>query len=203
MRFRYCLLLLFIPFLVQSQEGNPNPFELDVNYFYGTIARHTNDISHLITGHPQGLILSYSHKTYGKNAWEGRYNYPDWGFSFSFQDLDNQFLGKNYGIYGHYSFYFLNRKLMFRIGQGIAVTSNPFDIENNIRNNAYGSRLLSSTYLMLHYKQPVYKQLGFQTGLSIVHYSNANVRAPNTSANTLAFNFWPLLRLQYRSGLHS
>ena len=188
---RSLLLLTFfcLSFLIRSQETEQKPVSLDIDYFYGTIARHTNDIAHLITGHPQGIILSYNRKTYGFNDWERRYNYPDWGFSFIYQDLDNQFLGENYGIYGHYNFYFLNRRLVFRVGQGIAVASNPFDIETNIRNNAFGSRFLSSTFLMANYKQPLFKNFGLKTGLSIVHYSNGNVRAPNSSTNTLAFNF--------------
>ena len=190
MKYLYRLFLfLIIPVTGIAQETAPKPIELDANYFYGTVARHTNDIAHLITGHPQGLLVSYNRKTYGLNDWERRYNYPDWGFSFSYQDLDNEFLGENYGFYAHYSFYALQRRLMFRMGQGIAIASNPFDIETNIRNNAFGSRLLSSTYLMLNYKQPLFKNVGFQTGLSIIHYSNANVRAPNSSTNTLAFNF--------------
>ncbi len=189
MKFLSLLIFFCLSFIINAQETEQKPVSLDINYFYGTVARHTNDISHLITGHPQGLILSYNRKTYGHNAWERRYNYPDWGFSFSYQDLDNQFLGENYGIYGHYNFYFLNRHLLFRVGQGIAIASNPFDIETNIRNNAFGSRILSSTFLMANYKQQLFNNFGLQTGLSIIHYSNANVRAPNSSTNTIAFNF--------------
>jgi hypothetical protein len=42
---------------------------------------------------------------------------------------------------------------------------------------------------MLNYhKENIYKGLGFKAGVSVIHYSNANVKAPNTSTNTLAFN---------------
>jgi len=42
---------------------------------------------------------------------------------------------------------------------------------------------------MLNYhKEKIFKRLGLNTGISVVHYSNANVRAPNTSTNTFAFN---------------
>ncbi|KKK47262.1 hypothetical protein LCGC14_3156980, partial [marine sediment metagenome] len=96
---------------------------------------------------------------------------------------------KNYGLYGHFNFYFLNRRLMARIGQGVALASNPFDLERNFKNTAYGSKLLSSTFLMLNYKKPnILGRIGLQAGLSLVHYSNANIKAPNTSTNTFAFN---------------
>ena len=108
--------------LLWAQEEKNNHFTIDANVFYGTILQHNPDIAHLITGHPTGLILSYSKKTYGFKAWESRYNYPDWGFSFIYQDMKNDFLGENYGLYAHYNFYFLKRNLNFRIGQGIAYT---------------------------------------------------------------------------------
>src|SRR5690606_36346220 len=53
----------------------------------------------------------------------------------------------------------------------------------------YGSDLLSTTYMMLNYrKENIIDGLGFQAGISLIHYSNANVKAPNNSTNTLAFN---------------
>ncbi|WP_047548029.1 acyloxyacyl hydrolase [Psychroserpens sp. Hel_I_66] len=186
----------FLPYLfciccwsVFSQDEDPDLFTLDANMFYGTILEHNPDISHLITDHPSGLILSYNKKTYGFKDWESRYNYPDWGFSFIYQDMKNEFLGENYGLYAHYNFYFLNRNLNFRIAQGIAYTTNPYDKYSNFQNNAYGSDLLSSTYVMFNYrKENIYKGLGLNAGISIIHYSNANFRAPNNSTNTFVFN---------------
>jgi len=134
-------------------------------------------------------ILSWNKKTFGNNAWEQRYNYPDYGVSFIYQDLKNDILGNNFGLYAHYNFYFFKRNLMFRIGQGLAHTSNPYDRIENPKNIAFGSTLLSSTYVMLNYKKErIIDRIGFQAGLSLIHYSNANVRAPNTSINTIALN---------------
>jgi hypothetical protein len=42
---------------------------------------------------------------------------------------------------------------------------------------------------MLNYnKERVVKNLGFKIGLAVVHYSNANFKAPNTSTNTIGLN---------------
>lgn len=181
-----------------SQE-DPGVSNIDVSYFYGTILEHNSDISHLITDHPTGLILSYNKKTYGFQPWESRYNYPDWGFSFIYQDMKNQYLGENYSIYAHYNFYFLKRNLNFRIGQGIAYTTNPYDKNTNYMNGAYGSDLMSTTYIMLNYKKEnVFKGLGFQAGVSIIHYSNANVKAPNNSTNSFVFNVGVNYLLDYK-----
>ena len=183
------LFLLVCSFSAFSQEIEQKPYSLDANFFYGTILQHNKDLAHLITGHPTGVILSYNRRTYGFNDWEARYNYPDYGFSFIAQDQKNEFLGENYGLYGHFNFYALNRKLMLRVGQGVAVTTKPFDIDKNFRNNAYGSTLLSSTYIMMNYKQPnIIDKIGLQTGISLIHYSNANVKSPNASTNSFTFN---------------
>ncbi len=183
--FGLCFLLSTIGF---SQEGAKHSF-IDVNYFKGNIANHNDDILHLITGHPEGMIIGWNRKTFGDQEWESLYNYPDYGVSFSYQNLKNEFLGENYALYAHYNFYFFKRNLMLRIGQGLAYTTNPYDKEDNFRNIAFGSRFMSSTYLMLNYKKErIIDRFGLQAGLSLIHYSNANVKAPNTSINSITFN---------------
>ncbi|MDT0559018.1 acyloxyacyl hydrolase [Ichthyenterobacterium sp. W332] len=162
---------------------------LELNYFKGNIALHNDDILHLITGHPEGFLLSWNKKTFGHNDWEQRYNYPDYGITFSYQNLKNSVLGNNYGLYAHFNFYFFKRYVMLRIGQGLAYTTNPYDKVDNFKNVAFGSKLLSSTFLMLNYKKErIFKNFGFQAGLSLLHYSNANVKAPNASINSITFN---------------
>lgn len=189
MKFFLTILLTFSFGFLFSQEEAPNLFTLDANLFYGTILEHNPDMSHLITGHPTGLILSYNKKTFGFKDWESRYNYPDWGFSFIYQNMKNDNLGHNYSLYAHYNMYFLKRNLNLRIGQGLAYNTSPYDKVTNFTNNAYGSHVLSTTYLMFNYKKEnIFKGFGFQAGISVIHYSNANFKAPNTSTNTFAFN---------------
>ena len=188
MRLFFSVLFCVCYSLIFSQENKRSSY-IDVNYFKGNIALHNNDILHLIKGHPEGVILSWNNKTYGLEDWEQRYDYPDYGFSFIYQNLKNDVLGNNYSLYAHYNFYFLKRNLMFRIGQGLALTTNPYDKETNYRNNAFGSRIMSSTFVMLNYKKErIIDQFGLQGGISMIHYSNANVKAPNTSINSITLN---------------
>ena len=181
--------LLCLSFGFVFSQEQPTKSYFDINYFSGNIALHNNDILHLIKGHPDGVIISWNKKSFGEKDWEQRYGYPDWGVSLAYQDLKNDVLGNNYSVYGHYNFYFLKRNLMLRIGQGLAYNTNPYDKEDNYKNVAFGSTILSATYLMLNYKKErLFDKFGVQAGLSFLHYSNANVRAPNTSVNTIAFN---------------
>ncbi|EPR72657.1 hypothetical protein ADIWIN_2270 [Winogradskyella psychrotolerans RS-3] len=174
--------------VLYGQQEKQNTY-FDLNYFGGNIALHNNSIAHLIKGHPEGFIFSWNKQTFGNEAWEQRYNYPDYGASFIYQDLKSETLGNNFGLYAHYNFYFLKRNVMLRIGQGLSFSTNPYDKIENPKNVAFGSDILSSTYVMLNYKKDrLFNRFGIQAGLTLIHYSNANVKAPNTSVNTIAFN---------------
>ncbi|TYA69871.1 acyloxyacyl hydrolase [Seonamhaeicola marinus] len=182
-----CFLCVYCCFAFSQEKQYTSYF--DVNYFKGNIAKHNDDILHLISGHPEGIILSWNKKTYGFKDWEQRYNYPDYGVSFAYQDLKNETLGKNFSAYAHYNFYFFKRHLIFRVGQGLAYTTNPFNKETNFKNVAFGSKFMSSTYIMLNYKKErIFDKFGLQAGFSLLHYSNANFKAPNNGTNSITFN---------------
>lgn len=188
MKYLLTYIFLLFGFLALSQENKESSY-IDVNYFKGNIALHNDDILHLIAGHPEGIILSWNKKTFGHNDWEQRFGYPDYGVSFAYQNLKNDVLGNNYALYAHYNFYMLKRNLMLRIGQGLAFTTNPYDKASNHKNNAFGSSIMSSTYMMLNYKKErIIDRFGLQGGFSLIHYSNANVKAPNTSVNSITLN---------------
>lgn len=170
-------------------QDKTNTSYFDVNYFKGHIAEHNKTLLHLIKDRPEGVILSWNKQTYGNKDWEQRFNYPDYGASFVYQDLKNDVLGNNYAVYGHYNFYFFKRNVLLRIAQGVAYNTNPYDRVTNSKNIAFGSSILSSTYLMLNYKKEyIIDRFGLQAGLFLVHYSNGSIKAPNTSTNTIAFN---------------
>jgi len=188
MKLFYTYVLCLICALALAQDKTHASY-LDLSYFKGNIPLHNNDILHLINGHPEGYILSWNKKTYGFNAWEQRFNYPDFGVTFAYQNMKNKTLGTVSSLYAHYNFYFFKHHIMLRIGQGFAYAEEAYDKETNFRNVAYGSNIMSSTLLMLNYnKQRLVGRFGLQAGMSLIHYSNANVKAPNTSTNTMALN---------------
>lgn len=188
MRNLYTLILLS-PLFLLAQEDTRGKYSIDASYFYGNILPHNKSIYHLITAHPEGLMLSFNRRTFGDQEWQSAYNYPDYGASFHYQDMKNQSLGEMYSLYGHYNFYFLKRQLSFRSGVGIAYNTSPYDKESNFRNNAYGMRYMPSVYFLLNFqKTDIWKGLGLQAGLTFIHYSNGSLKAPNTSTNTFALN---------------
>ena len=67
--------------------------------------------------------------------------------------------------------------------------TNPYDKEDNYRNIAYATHLLSASYLKLNYKKEnLVKGFGVQAGVSLMHYSVGSIKSPNTSTNIMAFN---------------
>jgi hypothetical protein len=188
MKKSYFLLFLFYSFELFSQE-QANTSYFDAQIFRGNIIKHSSEISHLVSGHPDGFLLSYNWKTSGKKEWEQVYNYPEYGISFQYLDFKNKYIGQNYALGIHYNFYFLNRHLMFRISQGIGLTTNPYDKETNNKNNAFGTKILDNNYFLLQYKKEnIVDKIGFQAGFMFNHYSNGRFKAPNIGINTVAFN---------------
>ncbi|MET0759124.1 MAG: acyloxyacyl hydrolase, partial [Flavobacterium sp.] len=182
------ILLLFFGFISAQELNNSNA--IDVNYFTGNVMLHSPGISHLITGHPEGVMVSFSRKTNGQKEWHSVYNYPDYGIYFLGQDFKNDFLGKNYAIGAHYNFYFLNRKLMLKVAEGIAITTNPYNKETNSKNNAFGSKIMANTDFFLNYKEEnIIDNFGVQAGFVFTHFSNGRVKSPNSGINTYNINF--------------
>ena len=181
------LLLFFFGFLSAQDFSDSNAIE--ISNFGGNILPHAPDLAHLITGHPSGSLISFSKKTQGNEEWHRVFNYPDYGGYYLYQDSKNEILGECFAIGGHYNFYFLNRNLMFKIGEGIAMTTNPHDKENNSKNNAFGSKVMANTIFSLNYKRDnIIDKFGIQAGFIFTHFSNGRVKAPNSGINTYGVN---------------
>lgn len=181
----FCCLISF------SQEEKENYTNFEIDYFYGNVLKHNTKVGNLLLGHPTGFILSYNFKTIGDKKWQQRYDYPDFGISFSYQDYKNPILGNFYSIYGHTNFYLRPRthknQLILRTGFGVGYVTNPYDKVKNPRNLAYGTKINTSVYIRLYYKREnLIGSIGINAGFTILHGSNASLKSPNTGLNTIA-----------------
>lgn len=186
-------LFILLPIILFTNIIFPQKSEkskvLDVNYFRGNVMAHSPDLHQLITGHPDGLWVSFSQKTNGNKDWHALYNYPEYGGYFLYQDYKNKLLGQNFAVGAFYNFYFLNRKLSFKIAQGIGITSNPYDKETNSKNKAFGSKVMGNINFGLNYKKEnVIDNFGFQAGFLFTHFSNGRIKSPNSGINTYCLN---------------
>lgn len=176
-------MILCIPQYVLSQTN----LKFETHYYYGSILDHNNRILHLIQAHPDGILFNLSRKTFGEKEWQARFNYPEYGLSFHYQNNHNPVLGDLYSVLAYYNFFFFKRHMSFAVGQGIAYNSNPYNNTHNFRNVAYGSHFMPTTYFKLSYNQEnIFKGIGLQAGLFLIHHSNATLKQPNVSTNTAA-----------------
>ncbi len=184
---RKIILFVLFSFAAFAQEKN-DTFAFDVSLLRGNVLPHTPDLHHL-SGHPQGVMVTFVKQTHGSKEWHRAYDNPDYGAYFLYQNLDNQFLGENYSIGALYNFYFLNRNVQLKVSQGMAYATSPYDKETNSKNKAFGSTLVANTNIGLTYKnENIVDKVGFQAGILFSHYSNGRTKAPNSGINTLLFN---------------
>lgn len=186
------LISFFFTFSQEKKTSNNESTYLQLDYLQANILPQEG-INHLITGYPKGLIVSWNKRTFGEKLWQQYFNYPDFGFSFSYQDFQNKFLGELYGVYGHYNHYLLDResknKLMFSFGIGLAYSTNPYDKVTNNKNVALGTHINSTSYIKLFYqREHLIKNIGIQAGFAFIHASNASFKAPNKGVNTWGLN---------------
>lgn len=184
MRLLIRLFLILFSNLILAQE-NKNSGAIDFTLFRGNVIPHSPDLYHLITGHPEGAMFSFSKKTHGSEEWHSVYNYPDYGFYFLYQDFKNELLGKSYATGAFYNFYFLKRNLNLKIATGIATTTNPYDKVTNSKNKAFGSKMMANIDFVLNYKKEnLIDKFGIQGGLLFTHFSNGRFKSPNSGINT-------------------
>lgn len=182
-------ILHILLFLITFFNFAQNRGEIEIDAARGYIMLHKKEVAHLITGHPQGLFLNYNFKADGSKEWHHAYNYPDWGLNFQYLNLGNTTLGNVLALGVHYNFYFLNKHLVLKIGQGIGYSTNPYDKETNFKNVAFGTSFMSNNFFGLSFKkQNIIDKIGFQTGFALSHYSNARLKAPNSGINNVLFH---------------
>lgn len=185
------LLLLFYSSYSQVSKTDTTSGQsyFQAAYFYGNILSHQPSVTPSITDHPEGFILSWNKKNFGKKSWEQSFNYPDVGLSFAYQNYKNEIIGELYSLYAHYNFYFFNRlnknQLILRTGIGLAYNTTPYDKETNNKNVSFGTHLNSSTYFKLYFqRERLFKNFGVNAGLTFIHASNSNFKSPNKGVNT-------------------
>ncbi len=176
--------------LVQAQKSS-NYWQ--TNYAIGSIIKHQKSIGHLNIAHPQFASISW-HKGFAADSkWESRYNYPDWGIMISHHNFKNSTLGNVLAVQYLTTYYLLDRKrknqLNLQVGAGFGYNTYPFDLESNNQNIVMSTHFQTAQLFKLNYsRHNLFKNIGFQAGLMVSHFSNASFKKPNTGINTLFIN---------------
>lgn len=166
-------------------------YTIGANTFKGFIMMHDHRIGHLIREHPVGLELFINQNTYGKKHWHQLYNFPDIGFSLAYFDFKTPELGEMIASTVYLDFYLRRGRksdVIFKIGTGLGLSTNPYDRETNNKNNVIGSRITFTMQGRLGYNFKIHDRFKLTSALTLSHFSNGAFKMPNKGINIISAN---------------
>ena len=179
----------FLTFCTSAQL-NRSAQTLAINFGVGSFVPHKKAMNHLINGPAYKYEIDYTFRTQGTKSFHKAYNYPFFGVVYAFEQSGNrQKIGNMHSLnfFGGLPLYDSENPLRYRVGLGFGYIQKPFDIENNHKNNAIGSKLNSNIQMRLEKDfQLVNKQI-IRLGLGATHFSNASFQKPNLGLNFIQF----------------
>ena len=183
------ILFVFIVLSASSQDSikKTNDLILGFKCHYGFIIDHHKSMQHLTTGHFPSAEFSIGKATTGNKQWQSLYGYPEIGICLFYSGLANDtHLGKIFAIYPYINFPIFKSdiyKLSFRFGTGLSYITKPFSLQDNYKNFAIGSHLNAAINLHFENNFNITKQILFNIGIGLSHFSNGAFKMPNLGIN--------------------
>lgn len=186
----YILVLLCCVVIQAQNELRFSTIETD--FFIGKPIEHDKKLKNAIQGAATGFFISWNKINPQNSLFNNLYNFPERGYTFLYQNYNSDILGESYGVYRHFK-YNLTPSKLFKLklttAFGLGYATKSYDPINNNQNFAHGSKLLVTAFLKLQYQKFLEnKNINFNTGVSLIHFSNISFKNPNLGLNTLAFN---------------
>lgn len=184
------IILLFISNIKADAQAIPQT-RVGIQYYKGFILKHSPDIGHLITYHPDGIELFYEKHLSGEEDWHQGYRYPWVGYSIGYFYLGNARLGDIIAASTYMSFPIWQSKkiqILGQIGTGLGFATRPYHPENNNQNTILGSRLSVEMRGAITTQWQISPQWQALVNMGITHFSNGAIRLPNKGINLVSAN---------------
>ena len=195
------LILFFLATLTFAQKKQAAPFTVGLHYHHGLLFNHSPvrtgiDGPHLAD--MKGAEASIQWQTLGKRDWHHYYNYPVWGMSLLFFQVDDRFItpkdstGRNVswgnGIAWliHKSLKLVNTdffELNIRIGAGFGYFSGRYHPTENRGNLWLSAPINASMHFNLQTKYRISDHWQVVLGGTFSHFSNGAIMMPNLGVN--------------------
>ena len=187
-----CLVILALILVIHCSPGKSQPkftddLQLRLSYHYGFVLPEYSLFTYLVHDPVRSAELSLSKETSGKTVWEQLYNYPEYGISLYYSTLGNdKVFGREVAVYPHFTAHYISTErfdLDNKVGMGLGYVTKRFDLEENFRNIAVGSRLNIHFSFELGARYRLALRTEVHAGLAFNHFSNANSAEPNLGIN--------------------
>lgn len=181
----WLLFILAYPAIGQKQG-------IGFHHYYGNIFRDSRQMVHLIKGFPKMYEFQWKNKRTGAKPWETVYNNPFTDLSFIFTDFANkEELGYSFSIIPQIQILFNENFFVtpaFTAGAGLSYHTKRFHPIENPSNVTIDSRIniVFHGYWGLQFR--IRKNLLLDAGYGVTHFSNGNLKEPNTGLNLILLN---------------
>jgi len=192
MKWKLFLYIFFFIYQFSVGQLHQSLFSADYNMGYNLTRVKSNYIFE--SPMPFSFQINWQKSNFYEQKSYEKYRHTDFGLTFMMHDYKDKELGKNFGIYAFMEFYLIKNvqqklSISFRISEGIAYNSNPYDKKNNPKNLSFASHISLPINLFLYFRYPkIYRHWGLEAGLGVFHYSNGNLHSPNYGTNIPSIN---------------
>lgn len=181
-----------ITLLLLSQPQASAQHGLGVRGSWGWLSPHHTNMWYLVQTHVHQGELFFERRFSGQKQWHHLYRDPAWGAGFMATDAGSpDHLGLVMRALVYYDLPFLgngNTTLHARFGWGLGWVSKPYDLRDNHRQNAIGSRINAAVLLAVEARRSFGRNT-IGAGFALDHQSNASLHVPNLGINLVTFSF--------------
>jgi hypothetical protein len=191
----YLLLSAVSPLYAQAQNaimGHPD-WLIKPSYDQCFIMVHRANVAHLVQGYPSVFELNVAKPTLGNKLWQIENNLPNLGVSFQYIAFKNpEELGSAFAL-APYVEIPLNKmdkpsRLYMRLCWGVSYLSKDFDMADNHKNVAIGSKWNAYVQFKWFWQIPISKTIHFEPGFTFNHASNGKIQNPNLGLNVMGIS---------------
>jgi hypothetical protein len=190
------IFLLLVAFVLKSQDSTSSRNSglhkgFQVNLFPGFLIAHREYMANM-EAHAFGFEIIYSSNTTGWRQADEGYRHLRWGTGLTYFNLGNKNLnGEVYAWHIHVEANLKKREhfqSVIRFGSGVGYLTKPYNMTNNRKNKAIGSKLNGNMQLLYKAYFDLTKRTSLVLGLGVTHYSNGNFKRPNLGINIMHLN---------------
>lgn len=171
--------------IYSSKYFSQSSLALEANF--GKIVHHKQGLLYKIPKLTDGAILHFINESDRGSAQARYWGNPHYVYSIAYTNFgDKEVLGSAYSALMGISFNIFSTDFFqakFNLSAGLAYLNKKYHIDLNPSNNAIGSHINSTTRFAINNTFRLSDKLHLRVGGSMVHFSNARTRSPNSGIN--------------------